>query len=706
MTGGWRHHPWRLRVGAVLLALLFAWLPVVLAPQSFAVVEAAVGDAVWRLGASREPERRLVVVDIDERSLAEVGPWPWSRETIAQLSTRLSKAGALVQAYDITFADDREGDETLRDAWSAAPVVLSQILSIDPTVVPSVGALSAGAAGPCPPFAPRSFGFYGNSPTLLRARPAVGHITPRVESDGILRKLPAVICGPGQIPQVSLPLAVLWRAAQPESGAQGAAVPDWQWQTRTAPLGGSDGFGASYALTSPSLPGVVIPLDAEGNLRVPYGLARSAFLSIPASDILRGRFDPRLLKGALVLVGATAFGLSDTVSTPLSAVSSGIEVHAQTLAGLLDRRIPYTPAIWPLLQGAATLLLAGLLTAVAVLNRGVPAKRLPLTGVTLALLLAGLAAWAQLRLGLWLPWLEIAVFAVVASIALATVEHALTRAQGERLSAHLGAYLPRPVAQQLMVSDPSGNLQVEQRDISVMVADIRNFSAFAAHNPPEETAALLHAFCCIAVDVVERHGGVVENVIGDSVLAVWNASAGQADHPMKALAAARELCRATLELLSSSKPVSEQSLVQPLALGVGLESGVAIVGSFGPARRRAHAALGEPVSVANRIQQMTADLSMPILVGPQLAALLPSDGLEPLGEYLLEGLGKHYGLFAPVGWSDLVSVDPNWARSVAAAPGRQTEHADEWSRWSQPLRLGATVSGAVRDLSSRASRSA
>lgn len=706
MTGGWRHHPWRLRVGVMVLALLLAWLPIVLAPQGFAVVEAAVGDAVWRLGASRDAERRLVVVDIDERSLAEIGPWPWSRETIAQLSIQLSKAGALVQAYDITFADDREGDESLREAWASAPVVLSQILSIDPTVEPSVGALAVGMAGPCPPFAPRAFGFYGNSPTLLRARPVVGHITPKVESDGVLRKLPAVICGPGQIPQVSLPLAMLWRAAHPESSTSMTLAPNWQWQSRSGPQHSSDWLGASFSLTSPGLPGVVVPLDAEGNLRVPYGLARSAFVSIPASDILRGRFDPQMLKGALVLVGATAFGLSDTVSTPLSAVSSGIEVHAQTLAGLLDRRIPYTPAVWPVLQGVGIAFLGGLLGLVAVFNRGVPAKRLPLTGVALALLIGCVSAWAQLRLGLWLPWLGLALFAVVASIALATVEHALTRAQRERLSAHLGAYLPGPVAQQLMVSDPSGNLQVEQREISVMVADIRNFSAFAAHNPPEETASLLHAFCCIAVDVVERHGGVVENVIGDSVLAVWSASAGQADHPMRALAAARELCRATLDLLSSSKPVSEHSPVQPLALGVGLESGVAIVGSFGPARRRAHAALGEPVSVANRIQQMTADLSMPILVGPQLAALLPSDGLEPLGEYLLEGLAKHYSLFAPVGWADLVSVDPNWARSAAAAPGRLAEHVDEWSRWSQPLRLGVVGSGAIQDLSSQASRGA
>ncbi len=708
MSGGWRRHPWRLRAGAVLLALLLAWLPSYLAPHGIAIAEGAVGDAIWRLGASSSAERRVVVVDIDEQSLAQIGPWPWPRETIAQLSRQMAKAGVLVQAYDIVFAEEREGDDLLRDAWATAPVVVSQILSIDRNVTPTVGQIFGAIEGTCPPFAPAAFGYYGTSATLLQARPAVGHITPHVESDGVVRSLPAMICADGRA-QVSLPLAVLWRAAQPEQANRTSLAPDWRWHERNSSAWPGGWFGPAVWLTSNSLPGVVVPLDRDGNLRIPYGQSRSSFISIPAADVLRGRIDARLLKGALVLVGATAFGLSDTVSTPLSAVSSGIEVHAQALAGLLDRRIPYTPATWPVVQALATLILAGFLVGVAVRKRGAPAKRLPLTGVVLALGIVLLGGSAQLQLGYWLPWLELALFAVVASITLATVEHALARAQGERLSAHLGAYLPGPVAQRLMVSDPSGNLQVDQRIISVMVADIRNFSAFAAHNPPEETAALQHAFCCIAVDVVdvvERPGGVVENVIGDSVMAVWNASPGRDDHPLSALAAARELCQATRQLLSSRKPISEQSPVQPLALGVGLESGSAIVGSFGPARRRAHATLGEPVSVANRIQQMTTDLSMPILVGPQLAELLPADGLEPLGEYLLEGLGKHYRLFAPVGWADLVSVDLNWATSAVAAEGRSVDPAEKWSRWGQPLRLGEIGSGAGRVIVTHASRNA
>jgi adenylate cyclase len=208
--------------------------------------------------------------------------------------------------------------------------------------------------------------------------------------------------------------------------------------------------------------------------------------------------------------------------------------------------------------------------------------------------------------------------------------------------------------------------------------------------------ALLHAFSSIAVDVVERHGGVVERVAGDSILAVWNAFSQCDSHPQQAMAAARELLSATRTLLTSNRLETDGGMVQPLALGIGLESGAVIVGSFGPARRRAHAALGEPVSIASRLQEMTIDLSVPILVGPRLAAALQPDSTESLGEYLLEGLGRHCQIYAPAGWAELVPVDPGWA-TAATATERQSE-SRAWTRWHHS---GLTPAVAAGRLTSR-----
>lgn len=688
MMAFWRNHPWRLRAVVLLLAALVVGLLQGLVPGGMARVEAVVGDFTWRLGANSQGERRVVVVDIDETSLKQVGPWPWSRDTLARLSQRLEDAGAVVQAYDINFSDPKEGDAALAAAWAKSPVVAGQIFSLDPQVTPRVGEVAgAVASGRCPNFAPRSHGFYGNAPELLRSSPAIGHITPRIESDGVVRKLPALVCHEGRA-YPSLALATLWRATQP-AGAMSA--PDWVWSDAA-----EQGFGRGLApagwLTSASLPGLVVPVDHQGDMRVPYRVDRKAFVSISAAEVLNGTAETGLLQGAIALIGATAFGIGDTVATPHAAVSSGLEIHAQAIVGLLDHRLPYAPRNGLPLQLVVMAVIGGMLLWLVRRRPGVTAKRLPIAGTVLALACYAGAAAALLQFDLWLAWTPAALFALLGSSALAAAEHALTRAQRERLSAHLGAYLPGPVAQRLMATDPSGSVQVNRRDISVLVADIRNFSSFAAHKPAEETAAMLHAFCCIAVDVVEQHGGVVENVVGDSVLAVWNAYSDCADHPKQALAAAQELLRATRTLLAPSQPPHEDSPVQPLALGVGLESGIAVVGSFGPARRRAHAALGEPVSVAARLQQMTLDLSMPILMGPQLAKQLPEGSTEALGEYLLEGLARQYALHVPTAWAELVPTEPLWA---ATASARDVTDSQRWSGWADS---GAPASSRFRTI--------
>lgn len=692
-----RRRPWLLRSFALLLALAGAMLPGVFAPEAVSGLEDRVGDVAWKLGASGVAERRVVLVDIDEASLAEIGNWPWTRSTMAELAARLAAAGARVQAYDVAFPDPRVADDALQAAWSRVPTVVAQVFSINPAVTPAVGTVAGALAAPgCPSFAPRSFGHYGMSEVLLAARPAVGHITPRVGSDGVVRQVPALICHRGSV-YPSLGLTVLWQAAQPDrgEGSQGGGppAPDWVWHVNDQGSPFTAGPPPPVWLTSPSLPGLVVPLDRAGNFRVPYLLSRDALTSVKAADVIKGRVDEELLKGAIVIVGATAFGIGDTVATPLGAVASGLEVHAQTVVGLLDQRIPYTPARWAFWQALSFVALATVLVAVAVRRRGVPAKRLPLIGVALALAVLAGAGLALLKFSLWLPWLPLVAFCLLASVSLATVEHALVRAQRERLSAHLGAYLPAPMAQRLMASDPSGSVQLEQRDVCVLVAEVRNFTAFATHGNPQEVASVLHAYACLAVKIVERHGGVVDNVIGDCIVAIWSGSSDRRARSESAMNAARDLVRTTRPLLASRLPVADDSPLQPLALGVGLEAGVAIVGSFGPTQRRAHAALGEPVSVASRLQSMTADLSIPILVGPQLAALLPAEHVEPIGDYLLEGLAKHYSLFALAGWRELAYVDSNWATSAVGDLDKPLDTAG-WSRWGKGVTsLSAAASG-------------
>ena len=677
MRGFWLDRPWHLRLLALAVAGLVALLALWAAPGAKIRTEESVGDLSWRLAASTRTEQRLVVLDIDERAVQQEGAWPWPRATLARVAQRLAEAGAAVQVYDIVFPEPKPGDAELAAAWAGQPVVLAQIFSLDPTTTPALGQ-PAGASAHCPAAAAASFGVVANSASLMPAGAVAGHLTPRVEIDGVVRKVPALICHDGR-GYATLSLAALSRLA-------GAAPIDWQVRA------GQGWLAPAWVASSPALPGIDVPLDSRGDLRVPFGIAREAMRSVSAADLLAGRADPALLRGAVVLVGATAFGIGDVVATPLASVASGVEVHAQLLAGLLDGRLVQTPAAAPALEVAAALSAGAVLLGMLGWRPRAAVKLLPLVGAGLALLLVAFAGHAQTRWGLWLPWSGAALFALLASITLAAAEHALTRAQRERLSAHLGAYLPAPMAARLAAIDPSGRLEVERRQVTVLVADIRNFSAFALHQKPEETAAVLHAFSCLAVDIIERHGGVVENLVGDSVVAMWNAYADRgdrADHGEKALAAARELLREATTLLAATQPDPETSTVQPLALGIGLESGDAIVGSFGPARRRAHAALGEPVTVAVRLQAMTQDLSLPILIGPQLAAALPAGATVSQGEYLLEGLSRHSELHVPAAWADWAPAETVFppATTLRLRPGE----GDEGLLSARPLMAAPTT---------------
>lgn len=715
MGTAWHDRPWHLRIAALLVAAALALATQWLAPGATSMVEEGVGDLAWRLGAHKQPERRVVVVDIDERSVQQHGAWPWPRATVAQLVQRLHEHGVAVQALDIVFPEVKPGDEQLAAALQRSPTVLGQIFSLDPSAVPDVGVATGASGSVCVEGLPISNGMVANATSLVVQPQAAGHLTPRIEVDGVVRKIPALICHQGK-PYATLALAALARAAAGERMPGGDAA---AWQHRSATSGGP-AYPAWLApaqwLQTTALPGVVVPLDADGSLRVPYGRAREALMSVSAADVLAGRADQRLLQGAVALIGATAFGIGDTVATPLSPVASGVEVHAQLIAGLLDGRIVYTPVAAPLLQAALGVLvglaLLGLIgrTTRRALGSGLAqqgrqawgVRGLPVAGLLFALMCALLGASAPVLTNLWLPWSGAALFALLGAAALLVTEHAISRAQRERLSAHLGAYLPAPMAARLAAIDPTGHLEAQRRQVTVLVADIRNFSAFAVHQPAEQTAAVLHAFSCVAVEVVERHGGVVENLVGDSVLAMWNAYGSTGAEAVlapeeaarKAMAAARELLTATQELLSTAPSDGhEASVVQPLALGIGLEFGDAIVGSFGPARRRTHAALGEPVTVAVRLQSMTQDLSVPILVGPRMAAALPAEQTVSQGEYLLQGLSRHCELFAPAAWAE-------WAGPETVFPPgrRQTEADDSAGGLPSGLALGMSSARASGDL--------
>lgn len=617
--------PATLRALAVLLAASVVVVLTATLPGLHHNLEDSSGDPLWRLASqgAASTESRVVVVDIDEGSLARYGAWPWSRERVAALSEALHRQGARVQLMDIVFPEARDGDKSLAQAQSQYALHVGQIFDLSPDGN-RVGVLSGVLDGtPCQGHFPVAGGYVANTAELARS---AGHITPVFDADGSVRRIAPVLCHQQRAYPALALLGLESLSRQPLHVRYEA---------------GRDLFGPYGWLAIPGL-GMRVPLDGDGTTRLAYRLPRNALTAISAADVLEGKVPAGMLDGVIALVGATAFGIGDTVTTPLNATVPGVEVHAQFIAGLLDDTLPYTPRAALGLQFGFALVALLVLLQLSVRKRAQHAYVVPLTGAGLALLAYAGHAALLLQAGLWVGWLAPALFALLVGLTLASAEFAITRIERERVYRNLCSYLPEQVAADIALREPVGSIEAERREVTVLFADLRNFSAFCEARSPEEAAGLLHAFFGIANRVVQAHGGIVEEFVGDAIMAIWNAPRPCAGHPERAMQAAIQLVEEVCRILPDAPPGLE-----PLALGIGLETGNALVGSFGPVERRTHTALGETVTVASRLQSMTADLASPIVIGPGAAAHLPNAGLVSVGNFLLEGLQRPRTLYLP-----------------------------------------------------------
>lgn len=626
-----RPGPLLTRRGVVGLSLLLAtavWAGCLLwVPAVFSALEERSTDLVWRLSADRTDERRLIIVDIDERSLNEVGPWPWPRGTQALLIQRLAQQGVQQQVLDIVFADTTADDAKLADALRQHQPVLSQVFALEQGGAPMSGQLQ-GALGwaTCPaPFGTAS-GYLANTPGIAHTgRAYAGHITPRVAIDGMVRQQPAVVCYDNKA-YPALGLVALMKGSSEVDLVleRGTGWLDAPWSLR----------GASPSFSP-------VPLDRRGDIRIPWRIHPDSFVSVSAADVLAGRVPAGLMDKAWVLVGSSAFGLNDSIATPFNGVSAGMQAHAQIIAGLVDGRMPYQPRLAPFYQALAAL--AGLSLLVYLSGkRRFAAYLIPLVAAAWASGLWGVHALSLVQQSLWLGWVEPAFLVLAAGLALGVVEHAKSRIDRDRLYGHLSSYLPAPVAASLALQPPSSAIEASTRQVSVMFADIRNFSAYCEARPPEEAAAVLHAFFSIATEIVAQHGGIVESLKGDAVVAVWHADGGSDQHANQALKAAVALQQAIQGVLPDPAPEG----LEPLSLGIGLETGPALSGSFGLASRRTHLLLGRTVTIAARLADMTADLSHPILLGEGMAAQVTGVELLSMGTFMIDGLKQPRHLYA------------------------------------------------------------
>lgn len=593
---------WTVRAGIALVACALALWVEWQRPELTMRLDEGLRDAFVRLTADRTTEERLVVIDINEATLREIGPWPWPRQRVAELAEiLLDSYGARAVGLDIVFPEpgDPGGDARLAALAAHAPLTLAQILDYTPRS-PAIrqGVLAGGRSPPPDPGGLSAYGYIANHAGLAAAR-CIGNIGYLPDADGVLRQIPV-------------------RTRYQEKDYAHFASALLACGKKGEPSGGA------------------------GLWRVPYAHALAAYTVIPAADILRQSVPRALIANRYVLVGSSSLGLGDRVSTPLAPLGSGVMVHAASLSGLLDLAEGRAGAPW---SGRAWLLLWSVLS------------------VALAVVcIARLSAWGGLLLllGLVIGWLGLA-FAGVARQAewsvtaplwayffllLAAIPHEWwqTQRKSRRLLSTFSHYVAQPVLDEIVRLDLQHSLAPTLCEVTVLIADMEGYTRATSSLSLDDAATLTKDFLGCLTRPVLAGRGTLDKYTGDGLVSFWGAPLPCPDQADRAVSAALGIL-AEVAALNAGR---QRSGLASVRVRIGIESGRALVGDLGTAFRSTYTAVGDCINFASRLEAAARDLPAQLLIGASANAQLKQHRTTSLGQITLRGTQTSIEVFTPL----------------------------------------------------------
>jgi adenylate cyclase len=533
----------------------------------------------------------LTLVVIDDESLRALGRFPFDRTVYARMLDRLKAAGAKVVAFDILFVEPTPSDKILAEAMRRfGKVILGVNLSLKSEgKVPRRFLLSLDFPLPL-----KVAGVTLPPEPLLSACYSLGFVYPFPDRDGVCRSLPLAVelteAG-GVIPSLSL-AAVMAFLGEPQMSPNSI-----RWRNRVIQL------GSDWDI--PVLP--------------PFSPERVGFPSVSLVKVLEGEFDPELVRGKLVLVGMGASGLSDRLPTSTDPLAYGVEIHGAAINALLTGKFPKHIPFW--LQILIALAFCIPASGSLLLPR-FHQSLLVFVGLTLA---AYILALLLLRWGFVLALMPLLLSLVMAFVVATGLLLEIQRFALERIR----AYVAQPVTE--VIASPHEMLRMgERREITILFSDIRNFTQIAATLPPYEVVGLLESYFNRMTEIVRIYGGVVDKFLGDGMMVLFGVSFGQNDHAQRAVLCAWQM----LEELSAVNWEWERVTGSPLRIGIGINTGIAIIGEIGAEWRKELTALGAAVNLAQRLEQLTKDLGAALLIGEntyyKVADLVVAEPLEPM----------------------------------------------------------------------------
>jgi adenylate cyclase len=670
-------------------ALLKHWprIVVTLIPLAFALLHASsilpinvlqrlddiIYDARLRATMPKALDKRVAIIDIDEKSLAEVGRWPWGRNKMASLVNELfDRQQIAILGFDVVFAEADEssglkrlrqlaGDE-LRDqpgfaarlnqiqssldydavfAQSIAnrPVVMGYYLTSDRDgrtsgVLPAPVMQKDALAGKPIKFTSWS-GFGSNIEPLAKAAPMAGFFNSITDLDGVVRSIPLIAEHKGQYYE-SLSLAMFRVLTGLPKVAPG--FPRERFLARNYE-------GLESILLQQDGKSLAIPVDDRVSTLIPFrgngNHTGGSFKYYSASDVVAQRIAPGALKNKIVLLGTTAPGLLDLRVTPVSETYPGVEVHANMISGLLDGRV-YVRPDYALGFEVVILILAGLMLAVALPLLSAP-KAVALSIAVIGSLI-GLNFWMYLGYGLVLPLAAALVMALTA-FALNMSYGYFVESKSKRQIAHMfAAYVPPELVDEMVKDPASYSMEATNKELTVMFCDMRGFTNLSEKMEPTALQALLNNLFSRLTQIIQANRGTTDKYMGDCVMAFWGAPVETPAHAKMAVKAALEMCQAVRQINEEHRAKG----LPDIGVGIGLNTGIMCVGNMGSDIRRSYTVIGDAVNLGSRLEGLSKNYGIEVVASESTKKQVPDYVWQELDKVRVKGKEEAVSIFQPL----------------------------------------------------------
>ena len=590
---------------AVFLAIaaFSALVGLVLYRETFPVVQQVdlrLKDARFALRGAQRPVAPVTVVAIDNRSIKELGRWPWPRELTARLITAVARQGARVVALDMVFSEpqgeapDRALATSVADAGN---VVMGYFFRSEPQpdnrqaleqlarsrvaflrLAPSVEAV------PLPSYEQVD----ANIPLLGKGAADFGYFNQLADTDGLYRSIPLLMLFRGDIyPSLALSAVSRYRGEPLQVGIE------------------------LFGVASVKSGNLAIPVSEQGKFSLAYYGPGGTIPTVSAVDVMKGRLPGGALKGRLVFVGVTETAVADLRATPLDPNFPGVELHATFAANALEHRFLTRDGLTQGMEMAAMALLPFLL---ALLLAAVPGTVWGLAGFSL--LSAGylgmnfhLFSAQCLDLSIVYPLLPL----VLTYLGGESYRNLVVERKGRHLRKAFSTYLSPDLVAAIAKNPDSLKLGGEKRDVSVLFSDIRGFTTLSEGLAPEELVTLLNRYLSPMTRIVMDERGTLDKFIGDAIMAFFNAPLEVPDHAARACRSAlrmlEELARLNAELEAGGMPA--------IGIGIGIHTGEAVVGNMGADIRFDYTAIGDSVNLASRLEGLTKLYGVSVIVSDE-----------------------------------------------------------------------------------------